>query len=114
MLAQADLFVLASIIAPDGQMEGLPVALIEALACGLPAVATRISGIPELIEDGRTGFLAEQGDVAALATALERALAGEPLELDSGRALIESEFDVRESGARMAELLRRPPDCRAG
>ena len=46
LLERADLFVLPSIIASDGQMEGLPVALIEALACGVPAVSTRLSGIP--------------------------------------------------------------------
>ncbi len=106
MLARADVFVLPSIVASDGQMEGLPVALIEALASGVPTVATRMSGIPELIEDGRTGLLAEPGDAASLAIALRRALDGEPLDTASGRELVESAFDVRDSGARMAGLLR--------
>ena len=55
VLARADVFVLPSVIAPDGDMEGIPVALMEALAAGLPAVATRQSGVPELIRDGVTG-----------------------------------------------------------
>ena len=50
-LAEADVFVMTSFA------EGLPVVLMEALAAGVPAVATRIAGIPELIEDGVTGFL---------------------------------------------------------
>jgi hypothetical protein len=63
VLAEADVFALPSIIAPDGDMEGIPSALIEAMAAGLPAVSTYQSGVPELIEDGHTGFLAQPGDV---------------------------------------------------
>jgi colanic acid/amylovoran biosynthesis glycosyltransferase len=108
-LDAADLFVLPSIVAANGQMEGLPVALMEALACGVPVVTTRLSGIPELVEDGVTGLLAEPGDADDLAAALERALA-EPLAAGErgvrGRAKVEREFDIHVSGARMAALLR--------
>ncbi len=103
LLDRADLFVLPSIITPDGEMEGLPVALIEALACGVPAVSTRISGIPELIADGHTGALAEPADAAALAAALERLIAN-GLEMRAGRELVEAQFDVSASAARMATL----------
>jgi glycosyltransferase involved in cell wall biosynthesis len=108
LLHEADLFVLPSIVASDGQMEGIPVALMEALACGLPTVSTRLSGIPELIEDGRTGLLAQPGSSADLRTALERLLGGADLELDlkAARKLIEEEFDVGRSAQRLAELLR--------
>jgi colanic acid/amylovoran biosynthesis glycosyltransferase len=84
------------------------VALMEALACGLPTVSTRLSGIPELISDGRTGLLAEPGSSAELRAALERLLSGADLDLDlnSARKLIEAQFDVRLSTQRLAELLR--------
>ena len=104
LLAQADLFVLPSIVASDGQMEGLPVALIEALASGLPTIATRLSGIPELICDGETGLLAEPADPGSLAEALTRALAGASPNPRHGRELIERAFDVRESASRMSSL----------
>jgi glycosyltransferase involved in cell wall biosynthesis len=106
-LQAADLFVLASIVAADGQMEGVPVALMEALACGVPTVATRLSGIPELVVDGWTGLLAPPGDPAALAEAIARTLADpEAAQRRSraGRQLVEEDFDIRSSGPRMAAL----------
>jgi len=104
LLGEVDLFVLPSIVARDGQMEGIPVALMEAMACGLPVVASRLSGIPELVEDGVSGFLAEPGDVASLRSALERALAG-GLDPGSGRARVEGEFAIEGTARRMARLL---------
>ena len=73
-LRGADLFALASRIARDGDRDGLPNVLLEAQSQGLPCVATRVSAIPELIEDGVTGLLAPPGDPAALAAAIERLL----------------------------------------
>ncbi len=71
----ADLFVLASRIARDGDRDGLPNVLLEAQSQGLACIATRISAIPELIEDGRTGVLVAPGDPAALGDALRRLIA---------------------------------------
>jgi colanic acid/amylovoran biosynthesis glycosyltransferase len=62
--------VLPSVRAGDGDLEGIPVALMEAMAAGLTVVSTYHSGIPELIEDGRTGLLAPERDVGALAQKL--------------------------------------------
>jgi colanic acid/amylovoran biosynthesis glycosyltransferase len=106
-LDRADLFALGSAVASDGQMEGIPLVLMEALASGLPVVATRLSGIPELITDGETGFLATPGDPTSLARALRRALAdsGE-LDHERGRRLVESEFDMHRSARRLLELFR--------
>ncbi|WP_043366655.1 glycosyltransferase [Belnapia sp. F-4-1] len=70
MLAQADGFILHSVAAEDGDMEGIPVALMEAMAQGLPVVTTRHSGIPELVEHEVTGFLVEERNEAALAKIL--------------------------------------------
>jgi glycosyltransferase involved in cell wall biosynthesis len=68
----ADLFVLAAKIAPDGDRDGLPNVLVEAQSQSLPCISTRLSGIPELIEDGITGLLVPPGDRSALAAALAR------------------------------------------
>ncbi|MHB9107429.1 MAG: glycosyltransferase family 4 protein [Armatimonadota bacterium] len=70
--AAADVFCCPSAIAPDGDRDGLPNVLVEAMATGLPAVGSHISGIPEAIEHEATGLLVPPGDAAALAEALAR------------------------------------------
>jgi len=69
-LPDADCYVQPSIITPSGKMEGIPLALMEAMACGIPVVASNLSGIPELVRPGETGFLVPPGDDAALADQL--------------------------------------------
>ncbi len=112
-LAGADLFVLPSIVAPDGQMEGIPVCLMEALAAGLPTVATRISGIPELVREGETGTLVEPASAVALADAIERTLLDYDGALERarrGRALVREEFEIRENVRRLIrEIARTTP-----
>lgn len=76
----------ASIAVLSSKQEGAPVCLMEAAACGLPAVAPAISGIPELIEHGETGFVTAPGDPGALAGALERLLVDAELRQRLGRA----------------------------
>lgn len=71
ILAEADAFVLAS------RWEGLPISVIEAMMAGLPVVASRVGGLPELVADGVTGYLVPPGDAGALAAALAK-LAGDP------------------------------------
>jgi glycosyltransferase involved in cell wall biosynthesis/aminoglycoside phosphotransferase (APT) family kinase protein len=94
----ADVFVLPSVVARSGQMEGIPVSLMEAMAAGVPVVATRLSGIPELVEDGETGLLVEPGDARALAAAIRRILddpdAAAAMALRA-RARVRERFDVR-------------------
>jgi len=70
VLRSADLFVLASKIADDGDRDGLPNVLMEAQSQSVPCVATAVSAIPELIEDGVTGRLVAPGDPTALAAAI--------------------------------------------
>ena len=71
----ADIFALASRIAEDGDRDGLPNVLMEAQSQGLACVTTRVSAIPELVRDGQTGLLVDEGDVEALARALEGLIA---------------------------------------
>jgi len=70
--ARADVFCCPSIIAPDGDRDGLPNVLVEAMSTGLPAVGSNLSGIPEAIDDGETGLLVPPGNGAVLASALAR------------------------------------------
>lgn len=85
LVAQADVVVQPSIVASTGQMEGIPVSLMEALASEAPVVATRISAIPELIEHERTGLLVPEQDAGALADAVERMLVDRPFATRLGR-----------------------------
>lgn len=73
-LSRASLFVLPSVVARDGQMEGIPVALMEAMAAWLPVVASRLSGIPELVVHEETGLLVPPDDAHAIAAAVRRLL----------------------------------------
>ena len=84
--AHAELFALSPVVTDDGDRDGVPNVLIEAMACGIPVVATVISGIPELIEDGVTGVLVPPDDPAALAAAIERLLGDEALRRRLGEA----------------------------
>ncbi len=108
MLEQADVVTLPSIQTKSGKMEGIPVALMEPLACEVPVVSTRISGIPELVENGVTGLLVPPADPAALAGALER-LAHDP-ELGrrlgcAGRAKVLREFDLADNTTQLANKM---------
>jgi glycosyltransferase involved in cell wall biosynthesis len=69
-MQEANVFVQHSVTASDGDTEGLPVAILEAMASGLPVVSTWHSGIPEAVEDGVTGFLVAEGDWIAMGRAM--------------------------------------------
>jgi len=72
---QAEVFVLSSTVMSDGDRDGIPNVILEAMSIGIPVIATAISGIPEVIEDGRTGHLVAPADPVALADSLQRLLA---------------------------------------
>ena len=72
--AAANVFVLPSVIDPDGGMDNLPTVIMEAMATGLPVVSTNIGGIPEMVIQNETGFLVQPGDVAAMAGAIEKVI----------------------------------------
>ncbi len=93
---RADLYIQPSVTAESGDQEGIPVSLMEAQASGLPVVSTRHAGIPELVVDGKTGFLLAENDHGGLALAIERIASDRHLAdrlAESGRARVESEFN---------------------
>ncbi len=92
---EADLFVLPSRVAGNGDRDGLPNVLMEAQSQGLACISTRVSGIPELITDGETGVLVPSGDAAALAHAIENLLTDPAARArlgEAGRARITTHF----------------------
>lgn len=90
--------------------EGLPVVIMEAFALGRPVVSTRIAGIPELVEHGKSGWLVTPGDADALAAAMIAALQASQNEIDAmgsaGREAVLERHDVRKEAARLAQLIR--------
>jgi colanic acid/amylovoran biosynthesis glycosyltransferase len=105
---RATVVVAPCVIGSDGNRDGLPTALIEAMALGVPVVATDVTGIPELVEHGRTGLLVPQHDPEALAGAIRRIVA-EPATAErlvrAGRARVEEDFDLHANIAHLRGLL---------
>jgi colanic acid/amylovoran biosynthesis glycosyltransferase len=109
-MRESDVLLQPSRTASNGDAEGIPVALMEAMALGLPVVTTTHSGIPELVEHGVGGLVADEGDDCALALCLTR-LASEPdlaPALAAGaRSRVEQEFNQATQAARYAAALER-------
>lgn len=108
LLASAHVCLAPSVTADNGDQEGLPVTIVEAMACGLPVVATHHSGIPEAVRDGDTGVLVPERDVDALAAALARVVREADRWPSMGRharEIVEAEFDVHRLNDRLSALL---------
>lgn len=109
-LNQADIFLLPSKTAADGDMEGIPVALMEAMAVGLPVVSTFHSGIPELIENDVSGWLVKEDDAEALAETLlklsEGAVDVAPV-VAAARQKVETEFNQHIAYRELAQILEQ-------
>jgi glycosyltransferase involved in cell wall biosynthesis len=103
-MRRASVLAAPSLTAADGDAEGLPNAVVEAAASGLPVVATRHSGIPEAVDDGTTGFLVPEADAGALSAGLRVALGAGPALGQAARALAERKFDRARLGARLEQL----------
>ena len=85
-LTKANVFVLPSVLDPDGGMDNLPTVVMEAMATGLPIVSTAIGGIPEMVIEKETGFLVQPGDFVALAHAIKKVINNGALAQRLGRA----------------------------
>jgi len=107
--ARADIFVLASKIAGDGDRDGLPNVLMEAQSQGVACIATRVSAIPELIDDGESGLLVPPSDPAALAAALEPVVRDPARRLrlaERGAEIVRSRFSFHEGVERISARLK--------
>ncbi len=105
LLDSADIFVAPCVIGADGNADGMPTVLLEAMATGAPCVSTSVTGIPEVVRNGSTGVLVRPGNPHALARGIRTlsSPATDRLTVSrNARALIEEDYDVH----RQAELLR--------
>mgnify|MGYP000509872845 CR=1 FL=1 len=104
-LKNSDVFVLPCVIEKSGTMDGIPVALMEAMALGVPVVSTRVSGIPELI-DNKTGILAKTADSDDLENALNNFFNLQNEEImqltNNARKKIENEFNIKIEAKKLA------------
>jgi len=103
----ASIVVLPSVIADDGDQEGIPVVLMEAQAVGLPIISTFHSGIPEVVIDGESGFLVPERDINAISAKLDY-LIRHPDRWGSmgryGRKLIEERYDIGKLNSRLVNI----------
>jgi glycosyltransferase involved in cell wall biosynthesis len=105
----ADVFALACRVDADGDRDGIPNVMVEAMAAGLPVVSTAVSGIPELVRDGENGLLVPPEDPGALASALLRLATDGSLRqrlAAAGRETVAERFDGDVLARRMAGLFR--------
>lgn len=108
-LREASLFVLASQRSREGNMDGIPVALMEAMASGVPVITTRVSGIPELVEDRVTGLLVPPADAYALAGAIRQLLEDARLQalcVENAKRKVRDEFDAETEGGKLHGIIR--------
>jgi glycosyltransferase involved in cell wall biosynthesis len=108
LLSESDCYVQPSIVTPSGKMEGIPVSLMEAMAAALPVVATKISGVPELVRHDDTGLLVPPENPNQLAAAIleiynhpdkARSMA------DAGRDLVLNEFNLERNALVLSDFL---------
>jgi colanic acid/amylovoran biosynthesis glycosyltransferase len=106
-LQEADILLAPSVTSQDGDREGIPGAIVEAMAWGLPVLSTRHSGIPEVIQDGESGFLVPERDAGALAERLEYLIEHPEIWQEmgkKGREFVEEHYDIDKLNDRLVEI----------
>jgi colanic acid/amylovoran biosynthesis glycosyltransferase len=110
LLKQADILLAPSITGNDGDEEGIPTTIMEAFALGLPVISTQHSGIPELVQDGQSGFLVPERDADALAQKLE-CLIKEPEKRHAmgrnGRTFVEQHHDIDQLNDQLVKIYQQ-------
>jgi len=109
LVRSAAVFAAPCVVGADGNRDGLPTVLLEAMALGTPCVATDVTGIPEVVHNGQTGVLIPQRDPPALAASLERLLSDERLGMRlaaQARQSVETHFDIHRNTADMRTIFQ--------
>jgi colanic acid/amylovoran biosynthesis glycosyltransferase len=112
-MKEANILLAPSVCSKDGDWEGIPVVLMEALAQGLPVLSTQHSGIPELVQDGQSGFLVPERDVDALAEKLTYLIEHPEIWPEmgwSGRDYVERHYDINKLNDQLVRLYQRVLD----
>lgn len=107
LVQEAAAFVAPCVLGEDGNQDGLPTVLLEAMALGTPVISTDVTGIPEVLRDGETGLLVPQRNPAALAGAISRLTGDSTLRFrlaNRARRLIETDFNVHANAAHLREI----------
>ncbi len=107
LLKQCDVFVLPSIVTDNGNKDGIPVVLMEAMATGIPVVTTDVSGLPEIAINIKTALVVPQKDAKSLAGAIERMLGDKELVLQlrkNARSFVEKQYDIRTNALELVKL----------
>jgi colanic acid/amylovoran biosynthesis glycosyltransferase len=116
-LRDADLFLQHSITAEDGDEEGLPVSILEAMAEGVPVVSTLHAGIPEVVRHGETGILVAPGDCRAMANSACELLRDGPLRQRmgaAGRSLLDAQFSLERQMGALRHIVAKYMNCEGG
>ncbi len=113
----SDVFVIGCEIADNGDRDGIPNVIVESMACGVPVVATRVSAIPEIVENGETGLLVPSKDPYRMADAMFELLSNDTLRrkvIANGRQRVEQDFDNQRLIHEMAGIYERAGISRHG
>lgn len=109
-LSETDIFVLACAVTPDGDRDGIPVAIMEAMAMGVPVISTPVTGIPELVEHEVTGLITPEKDARRLAEAILRLAQDRSMReriSRQGRAMIEQNYDIQKNANQLLALFEQ-------
>lgn len=107
IMGTATALAVPSVVARDGDQDGIPNVVLEAAACGVPVVASRLPGMTEAVEDGVTGVLVGPGDHQALARGIERILRNQDWRerlAERGRRKVERDFDIRRNARLIGQV----------
>lgn len=112
-MTMADIFIVPSVTSASGEMEGLPVVIMEAMAIGVPVVASAHSGIPEIVQPERTGYLTPEKDPKAIADAILRAIEQpSPEMIENAYQLVDQSFNIDRVAQQRLELFSRYHESR--
>jgi len=109
-LQKADVFLYPRITGPEGQCESVPVAIIQAAACGLPVIATEHGGIPEVVQHQQTGLLVPEKDVDSLYESMKKLHLDKRLTLKlgaEGLALVQADYDIKKISGQLQNIYQR-------